>query len=93
MGGCSVLVTVEAGGEDRARAIVEALEPDNATAPPGMKVTCTAASTKVSCVVSISCREARDMLRLRNTVDDLLVNLRAALESIERASGRRQQRL
>ncbi|MEB3816754.1 MAG: hypothetical protein LRS46_02275 [Desulfurococcales archaeon] len=66
-----------------AEALVKSLEPDNITAPPNVRVECRSAGELVECTIVVDCREPRDFLRLRNTVDDLLANLKAALEALE----------
>ena len=81
---CTALVEVD--GVD-AEAIVTALEPDNATAPQGVEARCRVEGGRVSCVVRVSCGNASGILRLRNTLDDLILNLRAALEALEGGKG------
>ncbi len=69
-----------------AEALREALEPDNTRAPEGIRVTCTASSTRLDCEIRVDCRDSRGILRLRNTMDDLIENAKAALEALEASS-------
>ncbi len=67
------------------RAVVAALEPDNQAAPEDTSVECKALEGRVWCRVIVKpCTGSRKVLRLRNTVDDLLQAARAAVEAIER---------
>ncbi len=81
MGGrvCRAVVVME---DVEAEALAAALEPDNAAAPPGVEASCRAGKGTLVCVVTVNCQGAREILRLRNTLDDLVLNLRAALEAI-----------
>ena len=64
-------------------AVVAALEPDNKTAPPDISVECHTSSVKVLCRVTVEpCMGSKQLLRLRNTVDDLLQAAKAAIEAI-----------
>lgn len=66
-------------------ALARALEPDNRAAPPGVRVECRG-STVLYCIVEAECRSPRGILTLRNTVDDLLQSLQAAVSALK-ASG------
>lgn len=80
---CTVEVEFEAPDP---YAIVAALEPDNKTAPEDTRVECTVDSGIVRCVVTVRpCHSSKQLLRLRNTVDDLLQAAKAAVETIENA--------
>jgi hypothetical protein len=70
-----------------AEALVDSLEPDNTQAPRGLEVRCWPRGGLVECVVRLECSEPRGLLTLRNTIDDLLATAKAALESLESASG------
>ena len=66
-------------------AIVAALEPDNLTAPGDTSVECRPLEGRVWCRVIVRpCTGSRSVLRLRNTVDDLLQAAKAAVEAIAR---------
>ena len=69
-----------------AEALREALEPDNTHTPEGIRVTCRAGPTRLYCEIRVDCRDSRGILRLRNTIDDLIENAKAALEALQ-ASG------
>jgi len=83
-GACEARLTLESPW---ARALREALEPDNAHAPEGIRVTCKANRGGLYCEIRAECRDSRGILRLRNTIDDLIENAKAALEALEASSG------
>ncbi|MEM1873380.1 MAG: KEOPS complex subunit Pcc1 [Acidilobaceae archaeon] len=58
------------------------MAPDNATAPPWLSVKCEATESRLVCRVSVDCEEPRRVLSLRNTIDDLIVSLKSALDSL-----------
>ncbi|MEB3851760.1 MAG: hypothetical protein LRS49_04165 [Desulfurococcales archaeon] len=82
---CEATLEIDSG--PASAAIAEALEPDNRQAPPGVRVSCRAESYRVVCRVEVDCGDSRGILRLRNTIDDLLSSARAALESLRAAGG------
>lgn len=64
--------------------LVKALEPDNKHTPPHLRVSCRGAGEVLECEVIVEgCRDPARILTLRNTIDDLLISVRAALDSIE----------
>jgi hypothetical protein len=82
---CRVRLELDAGRW--AGALAEALRPDNLVTPPGLSVECAPQDGLLVCIVEAGCDEPGRLLRLRNTVDDLLSSLRAALEALRAASG------
>ncbi|MCE4625734.1 MAG: hypothetical protein F7C35_07740 [Desulfurococcales archaeon] len=73
-----VIETVHAG------VLYEAVEPDNRGAPPHIKVSCTPKDNALECTVRVEgCEDPKRILTLRNTVDDLLLALRSALETLD----------
>ena len=66
-----------------ARELSLALTPDNLQAPKGIEVECEPEEEYLVCRVSVVCPEALGVLRLRNTIDDLLSNIKAALDALE----------
>lgn len=79
---CTALLEVEPG-EWAAEALERALNPDNLQAPEGVRVECWAEGPRLICSVTVDCSEPRGILRLRNTLDDLILNLRAAQSALE----------
>ena len=78
-----VEVRVELGDRERAEAIARALRPDDATAPEGLEVA--EAVEGGDLVVRVrAC--GRGLMTVRNTVDEVLEFLYAALRAIEAAS-------
>ena len=68
---------------DRPKDIVRALEPDNEESPPWLKVSCHPLDEiRLECLITVECTEPMDLLRLRHTVDDLLANIKAAIEAL-----------
>jgi homoserine kinase len=80
MAHCKAVLEIE-GPE--AEALAKALEPDNLQAPEDVRVECRAEGDVLICRVSVECSDARGILRLRNTLDDLILNLRAAASALE----------
>jgi len=79
---CRAVVEVEAP-----RSVAEAVEVDNAVAPPWLRATCTWDSGIVRCVVRVEgCSDPRRILSLRNTLDDLLLALKAASDAVGQPS-------
>ncbi len=69
--------------------IAEALEVDNKFAPPWLSVSCRHEGSVIVCNVEVKeCREPRRILSLRNTLIDILLCYRAALESLRAAERR-----
>ena len=68
----------------KAKVLEAAITPDNSPAPPGLEISCKAVSEHtLECRVSISCNKPRDILTLRNTLDDLLSALKVAIETLK----------
>ncbi len=65
--------------------LARALEPDNRAAPPGITVECRSDDSVLVCVVEVDCSEPLGVLRLRNTIDDLLQDLSAAINALKAA--------
>ncbi|GAB6147788.1 KEOPS complex subunit Pcc1 [Stetteria hydrogenophila] len=77
---CRAVLEVE---DPHAEALARALEPDNLQAPSGVEVACRAEGRRLVCEALVDCSEPRGVLRLRNTLDDLILNLKAALSALE----------
>ena len=84
---CQARLRVAVGAE-AAAALARALEVDNLSAPPDVAVTCRTLGDDLICDISVkNCDDPRKVLSLRNTIDDLLISLRAALESLGSLAG------
>jgi len=67
-----------------ARILYDAVEPDNRIAPPHIRVHCSPKDNVLECTVRVEgCEDPKRILTLRNTVDDLLLALRSALETLD----------
>lgn len=85
---CEARLKIAVGAE-AATALARALGADNISAPPGITVTCSAASDYLVCDIIVrGCGDPKKVLSLRNTVDDLLISLKAASESLGSLAGR-----
>jgi len=85
-GTCTALLKVPVGDERLARAVESALEPDNENVPAWLRVECRASGCLVECWVKVEgCEDPRRIMSLRNTLDDLILNLRASLAAVEAA--------
>lgn len=63
--------------------IARALQPDNESTPPHIRVECRGVGEALECEVRVEgCGDPRRILTLRNTVDDLLASVKAAAESL-----------
>ncbi|MGC9210205.1 MAG: KEOPS complex subunit Pcc1 [Acidilobus sp.] len=90
-GTCSVIVEVKATDPRTAESLARSLNVDNRTAPPGVNVRCEPVGPILRCEVTVKgCDNPRRLLTARNTVDDLLLGLRAALSSISAVDGTRK---
>ncbi len=75
---CRAVIEVEAP-----RSVAEAVEVDNASAPTWLSVKCAWESGVVRCVAVVKdCGDPRRVLSLRNTLDDLLIALKAASDAV-----------
>lgn len=72
---------------EKAEAIAAALEPDNKQAPRDVVVECESRDGVTACHVEVECSGPSSILRLRNTVDDLISNARAALDALQAVDG------
>ena len=78
---CRVTVEVKT---PYARPLLESLEPDNISPYEWLRIECREGEDALSCIVEASeCREPRKILTLRNTIDDLLAAIKAALAVLE----------
>ena len=69
--------------------VAEALEVDNRTTPPWLKVSCTWGGGMIRCSVVVSgCNDPRRVLSLRNTLVDILLCYRAAMDALRAAEPR-----
>jgi len=79
---CTAALRIPLGDPSIARSLAEALEADNRTAPSWLEVTCRADGSSLECMVEVhGCGDPRRLMSLRNTLDDLILNMRAALEA------------
>ncbi|MEM0366560.1 MAG: KEOPS complex subunit Pcc1 [Acidilobaceae archaeon] len=63
----------------------EALKPDNTKLPPWLSIECKSIEDTLECTIRLDCSMPKRILSLRNTIEDLLISLRAVLESIREA--------
>ncbi len=68
-----------------AKTVLSAIEPDNVNLPQDMEIDCNASEDSLYCSVRILCKEVKDVLRLRNTIDDILSSIKLSLSSISSA--------
>ncbi len=79
---CVARLRIEAGG--MARALLDSIEPDNRPTPGWLRVECTANGNVLECIVEVEgCGDPRRVLSLRNTVDDLMQSVKAALSALD----------
>jgi len=69
-----------------AETLFKALEPDNKVLPSNLKIECTASPGALECEIIISCEDDKDILRLRNTLDDILSSIKVVLMTLELTS-------
>jgi len=85
---CVIEVKVEVGDPETAFSVVSSLNVDNKLTPKGVTATCQQERSLVICEVRVKeCDDPRRVLTARNTIDDLLINLRASLASIGALKG------
>ncbi len=86
----SARIFVSLRSEDVCRAVLEAIEPDNATVPSGITI-------RTTCIGSAMLIEIEgidvSVLTFRNTIDDLLEHISIALKSIERIENSQRNKL
>ena len=69
-----------------AETLFKALEPDNKVLPSNLKIRCTASPEVLECEMVVSCEDDKDILRLRNTLDDILSSIKVVLMTLELTS-------
>jgi hypothetical protein len=69
-------------------AVARALQPDNIRAPKDLKIACEPnGGETLVCNIEVSLVEdPAKILTLRNTFDDLIINMKAAIDSLAKAS-------
>ncbi len=69
-------------------AIVKSLTPDNIKDLPNyLDINCRNENDKLICVIKIKdCKDSKRILSLKNTLDDLLINIRSIIDSINISS-------
>lgn len=86
---CLIHVEVDADDPKSADAIARSLNVDNKTSPQGVVASCSASGSKIVCEVEVSgCDDPKRVLTARNTADDLILDLRAAMSSLRALQGR-----
>lgn len=69
-----------------AKALENALEPDNRMTPPGMKIECKGENNTLECTVEVECENPAKILTLRNTLEDMLTAIKAIIETLEKTA-------
>jgi tRNA threonylcarbamoyladenosine modification (KEOPS) complex Pcc1 subunit len=83
-----VELTIELNDEDKARSLLYAIRPDDRTAPPPLSIS--EAVSEGNLVVKVSaCIDGKAIGSLKNTVNEILDYVYAALRSIEVVEKRR----
>ena len=86
---CMIHIEVDADDPESADAIARSLNVDNKASPRGVIASCAASGSRIICDVEISgCDDPRRVLTARNTADDLILDLRAAMSSLRALRGR-----
>jgi len=79
MSECSTTIEIET---DFAEEILKVIRPENLSAPEDLKIHCYSNREKLVCNLSLQCNKERGILRLRNTLDDLLQSIKLFLDII-----------
>jgi len=71
-----------------ANAVASAINVDNLTAPKGLNISCHADNKHtLTCYLTTDLEEGPlALLRVKNTIDDLLINVEASAKTLERVS-------
>ncbi len=68
----------------QALSIADALAPDNETAPSHVNVGCEGFKSYLKCFIKVAeCNNPRRVLTFRNTLNDLLISLKSAIEVLK----------
>lgn len=68
-------------------AVVRALQPDNVQTPKDLKIACELGGKALICNIEMpSVEDPLRILTLRNTFDDLVINIKAAIDSLVKTS-------
>ncbi|MGC9071658.1 MAG: hypothetical protein ACP5HK_03045 [Acidilobus sp.] len=80
---CSISIEINVGDPRTAESLTSSLNVDNVLAPTGISVKCESQGPFIRCDINANgCENPRRLLTMRNTVDDLILGLRAALYTI-----------
>lgn len=82
---CEVEVEIET---PYSQTLEKAVQPDNVMSPPWLRIECEAFDSKLRCLISVDCRDSSRILSLRNTIDDLLISIKSALQTLESINAR-----
>ncbi|MEB3789775.1 MAG: hypothetical protein GSR72_07800 [Desulfurococcales archaeon] len=67
------------------RNVLESIEPDNLVSPRHVSIECRETSRGIECKIIVrGCEDPKRVLTLRNTIDDLLMALKASLSVIDK---------
>ena len=79
MSRCSAIIEIES---DLAEEILKVISPENTSAPEDLKIYCYSIHKRLICDLSLQCSKEKGILRLRNTLDDLLQSIKLFLDTI-----------
>jgi tRNA threonylcarbamoyladenosine modification (KEOPS) complex Pcc1 subunit len=87
---CSAILKIKS---EVAETLYNAIEPDNLVTPKNVKVKCHIDKDKnLICKISIACRDVQDILRLRNTLDDLISSIKTSLSVLKALKGLQREK-
>ena len=67
------------------RDVLESIEPDNLVSPQHISIECRETGRGIECEIIVrGCEDPKRVLTLRNTIDDILMTLRASLSVIDK---------
>ncbi len=65
--------------------VLESIEPDNLVLPQHISIKCREKGRGIECEIIVrGCEDPKRVLTLRNTIDDILMTLRASLSVIDK---------
>ncbi len=79
MSRCSAVIEIESELADE---ILKVITPENVSAPEDLKIHCYSRHKKLICDLNLQCSKEKEVLRLRNTLDDLLQSIKLFLDTL-----------
>ena len=83
LGTCSAKIKIKSS---LAKEMLKTIQPENAIAPKNLSINCYFHAEELICDLNLTCNNSKELLRLRNTIDDILHSLKIFLNTVDATS-------